>query len=83
MPITRRELIEAMDYSGGIDYRKMLPPEDERWEEEWHPASLSTLNSEIVERITSWARRLNPNKNIYKGDAVIKKKVMRILFYGL
>jgi hypothetical protein len=33
--MTRKELIDEMNYSGGIDWLKMYPPEDERWREVW------------------------------------------------
>jgi hypothetical protein len=35
MKLTTRQIIESMDFSGGINYNKMLPPEDDTWEILW------------------------------------------------
>ena len=32
-----KDLIEEMDYSGGINWNKMIPPEDERYKSKWIP----------------------------------------------
>lgn len=53
--LTTRDIVDSMDYSGGIDYNKMLPPEDERWVLEWQAATdkireqLGQKDAEIAE----------------------------------
>lgn len=50
--ITSREIIESCDYSGGINWDKMLPPETEEMDQEWvRKEIIATCQKKMFEEI--------------------------------